>query len=67
MSLSRCRTCNASIRWVEMESGKRMPVDERKVSVILVDRNGENGKVIYGYQSHFATCPQANQHRKGGA
>lgn len=44
-----CRSCGDTIFWVLTKNMKRMPVDA------FGDHRGE---------SHFSTCPQANQHRK---
>ena len=58
-----CKSCQAPIYWVKMAgSGKAMPVDRGADSRVLVER-GE-ARVVTCYVSHFATCPQARQHRK---
>ncbi len=44
-----CRSCGAEIFWVELPSGRKGPYD--------ADPTGD-------VASHFATCPNANQHRK---
>jgi hypothetical protein len=36
-----------------------MPVDDKIVTVITQD-----GQVVKGWQSHFASCPAADQHRR---
>jgi hypothetical protein len=53
-----CRTCNAPIVWLKTPSGKNMPVDAG--SVEPDDDRYMAGKHV----SHFATCPQAGQHRR---
>lgn len=57
--ITRCRTCRAQIIWFKTEAGKNMPVDADTVEAeddeLDLDR----------HVSHFATCPQANQHRRG--
>lgn len=60
---SRCRSCKAPIYWIRTAAGRPMPVS-------VVD--GEDGHQPpsqdsdgYGI-SHFANCPHANSHRKGG-
>ena len=69
--MAQCRSCGASIVWAVTEKGKRIPMDAEP----LAFRPGEflltasdppeattmNLKV---YRSHFATCPNANEHRK---
>ena len=59
MRMSRCKSCNREIVWIKMKSGKAMPVDVPALTVIT-----EDGDTIKAYTSHFATCPNANQHRK---
>jgi hypothetical protein len=76
--VSLCRTCGASIQWVETERGKRMPIDSRpseQGTIVLRHRFAEPPLAIAGvppeafpgeprYTSHFATCPQAADWRK---
>lgn len=76
---ARCSSCQQPIRWVRTSNGKPMPVDydPHEGGNILVDDHGGNaivtepggpgsgipsGKTLH--YSHFATCPNADQHRK---
>jgi len=71
-AMSTCRSCNAPILWARSAKGKRrpMPLDPEPVpggNVELVD--GEAWVVkpdpnVPRYVSHFATCPNAGQHRR---
>lgn len=81
--MAKCRSCKKEIDWVEMESGKKMPVDAMPrpywcplpgetlvVKVVgkpafVVTSPTDRPLVTVGV-SHFATCPDADQHRKGG-
>lgn len=58
MRKSNCRTCNAPIVWLKTQDGKNMPTDAETVDP--GDGKWDNEK----HTSHFATCPQANEHRK---
>lgn len=76
---ARCRSCAAPIRWVVTQKGNRMPVDaepDLERGNVLVDNFGnavyltaeqrqryieKGGKKLY--LSHFASCPNASQHR----
>jgi hypothetical protein len=60
-----CRSCGAPIVWVVMESGKRNPIDADSIEqrVVLNGRRTRGAMRATGI-SHFATCPNANQHRK---
>lgn len=57
---TRCSSCSASIVWFKTASGKRMPVDES--STQPTDRADQLD--LTRHKSHFATCPNANQHRR---
>lgn len=66
--MSKCRSCNAEIIWIETKSGKMMPCDPTP----LADGEGVLGKVVDDgsgtlYISHFATCPEADSWRKPSA
>lgn len=72
--MSACRSCGAEVFWAVTTSGKRMPVDAEPVqgtegNVYIVE--GDPPLAVVGthtegptYTSHFATCPQASQHRR---
>lgn len=65
-----CRTCGAAIIWAKSPKGKNMPLD--------VDSEGGDWNLVEGnpprarfagagegdYTCHFATCPQADEHRR---
>ena len=54
----RCRSCNARIIWLKTEAGANMPVDAD-----TVERDQETFDPKE-HVSHFATCPNANAHRR---
>lgn len=58
MRVTNCRSCQASIVWLPTRTGARMPVD---VDGVLEDDTEFDAA---RHKSHFATCPQAEQHRK---
>ncbi len=57
-----CKSCGAKIRFVEMQSGKKMPIDGDVKNIVA--KVGGGWKVITVYESHFANCPGADSHRK---
>ena len=73
--MSWCRSCGREIRWVRTYRGVAMPLDPAPVddgnvvflangSVRVIsaeDRAKYPGPV---YKSHFATCPNAAEHRR---
>lgn len=73
--MSRCRSCDAPIRWARTEAGKSMPLDPNPVpdgNVVLLDDDrvhvlhaDESADGAPTYVSHFATCPKAKDHRRG--
>ena len=60
--MAKCKSCGADIIWIEMQSGKKMPCNPEKTTIVTVD-----GKTITGHIPHWATCPTAGTHRKQGA
>jgi hypothetical protein len=72
--MSACRSCGAPIRWVITVNDKRMPVDDEPVPDGNVLLDGDRATVIDPGQlllddpprfvSHFATCPNADHHRR---
>jgi len=72
MQRGKCKTCGALIFWIVTPSGKKAPIDANKSegsSVWVLDANA-SGDLSWrltngiGHASHFATCPNAEQHRR---
>ena len=61
---SKCRGCGQEIKWIEMASGKKMPLDPDPVQMVIV--NVGIGEVRGVYMPHWATCPKAKDFKKGG-
>lgn len=64
-----CRSCGAAITWAEMTSGKRMPFDGRELVPVKTEGSMLGGRVVEHIdsdinKSHFATCPDAENHRR---
>ena len=71
MEHAKCRSCGASIVWVVTDpGGMRMPVDAKAEKRFVLDPLAErlgatpSARLEETYVSHFATCPNAAQHRK---
>lgn len=70
-----CSSCKAPIIWTLTEKGRRMPVDAQKViggNIRLEnDPDGTAPRAVYvgpnagDYVSHFVTCPDSREHRRG--
>lgn len=78
--MSRCKSCGADIVWVKTVAGKSIPLDAAPVAdgnvaldsggrahvysnpaaLFVVDMAGDGPR----YRSHFATCPNAAEHRR---
>jgi len=78
--LSRCRSCRADIVWAQTERGKLMPLAAEPYTgddprgLFVFRRHGDSIYVVAAtpdafpgepvYRSHFATCPNAGEHRR---
>jgi hypothetical protein len=60
--MAQCKACNAEIKWIRMKSGKQMPVDPKPIVVVT-----DLGTMVRGYNPHWASCPAAENFRKGGS
>lgn len=56
--IKRCSSCGAKIIWFKTEAGRWMPVDADTVEAEDTELD------LSRHESHFAKCPNANQHRK---
>ena len=77
---SKCKTCGADIFWALTENGKPMPIDAVSTDngnlECVWDHNGRVLAHVIAplflqmqteaprYTSHFATCPDADEHRR---
>lgn len=69
-----CRSCGKPVEWVNTETGKKMPLDEKPdPSGNIILKNGVAHVLKKDelpppksnrYFSHFSTCPNAKSHRK---
>lgn len=56
--LKTCSSCGAAIRWVLTNNGRRMPVDA------ATWQEGDERYLPERHISHFASCPNADKHRR---
>ena len=56
--ITRCASCRAQIIWFKTPAGQSMPVDALTVEV------GDTVLDLKRHESHFASCPNADKHRK---
>jgi hypothetical protein len=59
-----CSSCGADLIWAVTERGRRMPLtktSERRRWIIEPDTG--IGRTVLTYESHWADCPHADQHR----
>jgi hypothetical protein len=72
-----CKACGAEILWLEhFRTGKRAPIDAvpmRGGNVVASPEDGKYRLATVGddpaelHFNHFATCPDAQKFREGGA
>jgi len=61
---AKCKSCDADIIWVRMNSGKPMPLDAKPEKRVVQNIGSPVYRVADAYISHFVTCPNAAQHRR---
>ena len=76
---TKCRSCGEEIIWIKMTSGKAMPCDVKPIPYResfsggmklvtpagdVISGNYDGTSDNFAYISHFATCPNADQHRR---
>lgn len=60
--MAKCKGCGADILFIIIKSsGRKMPVDTYKTTVITVD-----GELVSGYVPHWINCPNAGSFIGGG-
>jgi hypothetical protein len=67
-----CRSCGAPITWAITDQGKRMPLDAEpnpagNVRLTLTNAVVLRKDEVYDgprFMPHWATCPNADQHRR---
>lgn len=73
--MSVCRSCGAEIRWAKTTGGKPIPVDPEPAENGNLALETVRGELMAFpaslfvepdelHVSHFATCPNADEHRK---
>jgi len=66
--MAKCKSCQAEIVWGVTDTGKRVPLDPSEKRFVRIYGHVPDGELHVRMKdthlSHFATCPQADQHRK---
>ena len=72
--MSVCKGCGAEVQWIITPNGKRVPLEPKKTLIWTQVRSKPTSlctsppplvwKLVSGYESHFAHCPQAKEFRK---
>jgi len=60
--MAQCKSCGAEIEWIKTEAGKNHPIDA-KPKQMWIQYGLEPFRLFPCHESHFATCPNADQHR----
>ena len=58
----KCKSCGAPLKWCEMASGVKMPLDATPSKAVQIKEG--IGEIVDVYQAHWASCPGADKHRK---
>jgi len=62
LKLAQCKTCKQNIHFINSKkSGTPIPCNLKKITGVTA-----KGEIVQVWESHFATCPQADQHRRRG-
>lgn len=61
-----CRSCGASIIWAITKNGKRIPLDAKPEVRMVLEEHEDTpvARSVEAFTAHFASCPNAAQHRK---
>ena len=77
--MAKCKSCGADIIWIKTKNGRSTPCDAKPIpfresfsgGMKLVTKAGDvvpgnydGTSDDFAYISHFATCPNADQHRR---
>ncbi len=57
--MAKCKGCGKEIVWITTISGKSMPCDAEKTTIIT-----DEGRAFTGHIHHWATCPKAQDFKK---
>ena len=60
--MPKCKGCGADILWIKTKKNKSTPVDAQEITIYVTGTQS----VVRGHQPHWATCPKADNFRKGG-
>ncbi len=61
-----CGSCGAAIFFARSRNGAPMPLDAVPVMRVVLQGDDGHAQIVKTYSTHFATCPNAAQHRKEG-
>jgi len=63
--MAKCKSCGAEVIWATTEDGKKIPLDAKGEKRFIASEK-QKGVVIMRttFITHFATCPNADKHRK---
>ena len=62
-----CKSCGKAILWAKTAGGKPIPLDGVPEKRFVIDGlRSTHVRLESTYQTHFASCPHAKEHRKAG-
>lgn len=63
--MPKCNECGAGIKWIKTELGKNHPISEGSNKKLWVFMPDGKWRLMDCYESHFASCPKADNFRRG--
>lgn len=63
-----CKGCGQEIIWIKTKNGKNTPIDAKEKLFYYQSQKLESGwgQFSAGHESHWATCPVANNFKSKG-
>lgn len=60
----KCKSCGQEIEWITTTVGKKTPINKEKKLVWIYYTDVESWGCVWGQESHFTSCPNADKHRR---
>ena len=57
--MAQCKSCGKLINFIRTTEGSMMPVETTGTTIVT-----REGEVIRGFETHWAHCPKADEHRR---
>lgn len=61
-----CRGCGAPIRFIQMKTGGKMPVESTPFKMVRVNESIPAGFLVDCYEPHWGNCKRAKEFKRKG-